>query len=542
MYLKKPFDTLPMILTEQDLLQIDDAFIHTLCDSNPDALAELSINLVNDLKEALERLNQHPGNSSKPSGSCAPWDKHHHNDDNASLSQDHADTSIAVDESSDDTTDTANVADTYQPHRRQPGRQPGSQGFGRTQRLTVTDVEHHHCSPCSVCRCDLSLVEAASTGFDCLNVRFGDVNCAGIQLTVTRHLYYTAICPDCGFENRSQPHRAAPDNLDWEHVGLSEWRLIGPDLAALIVYLAMDMRMTRRQIMRFLFDVFGVQLSVGSIQACLLESARALAPVEQQLAEDLLDESLLYADETSHPEGRMHLWLWVFISTSTALFQIGSRSKELFQNVLDSVASGYSGWLMSDGYAVYRDYPRRLRCWAHLKRKANGLADSYDQSVKQTGFAFLEHLNQLMKAIQQAREGPNQGRQSIADDQQETLNALRQLCESTKESSHDKARALAREFLNDWDAIFRVLEHPAWPLTNNEAERALRHWVILRKISQGTRSPQGSRALALFASVITTCRLRGHSPLLYIRDVIRLRRKGEDAPRLPDSVLFQQGV
>jgi IS1 family transposase len=269
-----------------------------------------------------------------------------------------------------------------------------------------------------------------------------------------------------------------------------------------------------------------------------VESARALAPVEQQLAEDLLHESMLHVDETSHPEAITRLWLWVFISANTALFQIGSRSKELFLNVLDATATGYEGWLMSDGYKVYRDYPRRLRCWAHLKRKAKGLAESYDQSVKDAGQLILEHLNQLMDAIQLAREGPNQGKQSIAGQQQATLNALRQLCESTRDSPHAKARALAREFLYDWDAIFRVLEHPAWPLTNNEAERALRHWVILRKISQGTRSPQGSRALALFASVIATCRLRGHSPLLYIRDVIRLRRQGGDAPRLPDSVLI----
>lgn len=77
------------------------------------------------------------------------------------------------------------------------------------------------------------------------------------------------------------------------------------------------------------------------------------------------------------------------------------------------------------------------------------------------------------------------------------------------------------------------MDYPAWPLTNNEAERALRHWVILRRITQGTRSEQGSRALALFASVIETCRLRQSSPLLYIRDVIKLRRQGENVPKLP---------
>jgi transposase len=89
------------------------------------------------------------------------------------------------------------------------------------------------------------------------------------------------------------------------------------------------------------------------------------------------------------------------------------------------------------------------------------------------------------------------------------------------------------EFLNDWEAIFRVLEYPAWPLTNNEAERALRHWVIMRKITQGTYSKQGSRALALFASIFVTCRLRNSSPLLYIRDVVKMRRQGHDIHKLP---------
>ena len=37
-----------------------------------------------------------------------------------------------------------------------------------------------------------------------------------------------------------------------------------------------------------------------------------------------------------------------------------------------------------------------------------------------------------------------------------------------------KTRELAREMLNDWEAIFQVLAYPHLPLTNNEAERALR--------------------------------------------------------------------
>jgi transposase len=48
-----------------------------------------------------------------------------------------------------------------------------------------------------------------------------------------------------------------------------------------------------------------------------------------------------------------------------------------------------------------------------------------------------------------------------------------------KSSTHKKTHALAVEKLSDWDVIFTVLDRPHLPLTNNEAERALRHWVIL---------------------------------------------------------------
>ncbi len=91
------------------------------------------------------------------------------------------------------------------------------------------------------------------------------------------------------------------------------------------------------------------------------------------------------------------------------------------------------------------------------------------------------------------------------------------------------------EVLNDWDAIFQVLHHPDLPLTNNDAERALRHWVIARKISHGTRTATGSRVFALLASVIDTCRQRSHSPWLYLQTAIAGRRAGRPLAPLPHS-------
>jgi hypothetical protein len=40
---------------------------------------------------------------------------------------------------------------------------------------------------------------------------------------------------------------------------------------------------------------------------------------------------------------------------------------------------------MSDGLKVYRDYSKRLRCHAHLTRKALGLVESLDKEAKEFG-------------------------------------------------------------------------------------------------------------------------------------------------------------
>jgi len=197
------------------------------------------------------------------------------------------------------------------------------------------------------------------------------------------------------------------------------------------------------------------------------------------------------------------------------------------------LAESFGGWLMTDGCKAYRWYEKRLRCWAHLERKAQGLKDSLNKEAQEFGKEALKVLKTLIKAIYGVRAGP---KENSALKYQKLLEQFRILCEQFRDADHDKTRALAREFLNDWEAIFRILAHPNLPLTNNEAERALRHWVILRKICFGTRTPQGSRVFAIVASVIETCRKREISPWNYLANVISQRRQGNNAPPIPVHV------
>ena len=73
-----------------------------------------------------------------------------------------------------------------------------------------------------------------------------------------------------------------------------------------------------------------------------------------------------------------------------------------------------------------------------------------------------------MAAIYQAREGPPV---DLTPHFRDRLDAFRRLCEQHRDSTHEKTRALAREFLNDWEAIWIVVAHPYLPLTNNDSSR-----------------------------------------------------------------------
>ena len=527
-----------MKIKDHDLRQLNEARLQALLEKDPAALLELTNCLVEDLKEARERLNQNPSNSSCPSGSQAPWfctgDEDSTEDDEEQAEERSDKKPIASDSASSGKEDSHGNEETKKKPgkdrlskpQNKPGKQPGAQGFGRAKELFVNETIDHYPDHCAICGEALNRQSAvAHNGFYTIELILGGAENPGVTLWVTKHVYYTIAC-GCAHENKKMPYRAPPDKGEWEGVALSEWRLVGPGLCAYITWLHFRMRLPIRKIREFLQETFGLTLCDGTLQKCIMETARASDPVFGLILACLLDESLLYADETPHKEAGKAYWLWTFVTVSTVLFVIGRRTKEVW----NTIGLLYAGWLMSDGYQVYRDHNKRLRCWAHLIRKAKGLADTFTPWVQGYGNQILEIMDTLIDGIYAAREGPGG---SIKAQFQDELDRLQTLCQKMAKSSHEKAGKLGREFLNDWEAIFRVLDHPQLPLTNNAAEQMLRHWVIMRRISQGTRNQKGSKALALIASVIETCRQRKASPLRCLSAVIERRRQGLDVPDLP---------
>ena len=541
-----------MELSDYDLRQLNEDVINSL---SPDAVKNLANRLLIDLKVSRERLNQNSQNSSMPPSSQAPWDKASaHGDDDAADENSESDKPVpateedalktameadgneitdealpVVDENSSDSVNSQETT-TVEPARK-PGKQLGAKGFGRTQKIPVHRYQDHQPTECACCSRTFNEAEIESskayTAFDSLGIEWGNPEWPGINVVNTRHTYYQTEC-SCGHNTRAVPFCQSPNN-EVPGIELSEWRLVDATLASFIVCLNLRLRLSRFRIREFLHDWLGITLSVGTINKTIHESGRAVIPVEAMLTEEVLKSELLHIDETSWKQKDKLLWLWAFVSTTVVLFKVAQRTAHLFKALI--IQNVYPGWIMTDGYQVYREHPKRLRCWAHLIRKARGLAEALDSEAQDFGEKSLLLLNNMIAAVRSAREQPPD--QSLSIIYKQELEEYRQLCEKMLLSGHKKTHELAVEMLNDWTVIFTILDHPHLPLTNNEAERALRHWVILRKICYGTRTAEGSRVFAILASVIETCRIRQCSPWRYLAEVIANRRAGLSVPPLP---------
>jgi len=500
-------------LTKNDLSQINQETLDRL---EKKQLVSLSLRLRNQLCEAIERLDLDSTNSSKPPSSDNPFVKKNKKDNPSeeTKEEDTADESKAEEETQPDITE-----EKEDPPKRPPGRQFGSKGFGRSGEPDVDFIQEHHIKECIICGQKLEESAQPDTGFYTFELERGPFGC---KIICILHHYYSKIC-QCGHENTAMPGEGYISIIEGRkrNLQLKEYTIVGPMLTTFIGALARRYRMSRKMIRDFLIQWYGFELSVGSICKCIREGGVACYPVVEELVKELQEQEIIHMDETPWYEKTKMLWLWVATSAQVVVYYIGTRKKV---ELLNLITESFAGWLVADGYRSYRDREKRQRCLAHLIRKAVALTGAVDGNVQKMGDWFLRELRGLIKAMAQGEAGKIECRPILA--------RLKKACNLGSKSDHSKLKSLAKEILNDWNAVVAFVKNPELPATNNEAERALRHAVIYRRITFGTRTSEGSRSYASFISVVETCRLRDIDPWEYIAQVIACGRKGLEPPQL----------
>jgi hypothetical protein len=501
-------------LDKNDLAQMNEDYFKSL---EKERLVEVAKNLHQLATDLWEKQQQNSENSSQPPSKDNPYTSTPTTEESAINSE--WETGAA--ETEQKQIDESSGKPNQKKSKRNPGKQPGGQGFGRSQPLKAELIIPHYPDKCSACNQELK--ESDSQRYMGYYVLELEPELFGLRIVTQLHHYYRTTC-SCGHCTHAKPGTGYISVVEGrsQDLQLTEYVLVGAFLATFIASLSVRYRMSRTKIQEFLKDWTNTELSIGTIDRCIRETGIACVRVVEELIEQLQQADILHLDETHwYEQGKLH-WLWVAVTTKTAVFHIGSRRKEELSHL---VTEAFLGWLISDGYAAYRSHPKRQRCLAHLIRKAIAITGAINQKAAKIGQWILEDLRALMTTIANGSEDNRLIRKLLA--------GLRRVCHLGQKADHTKLQALAKEIINDWDAVIAFVQNPELPPTNNEAERALRHAVIARNIGFGTRTKEGSWAYSSLLSVIETCRLRDINPWIYIASVLANARQGLSPPPFP---------
>jgi transposase len=346
-----------------------------------------------------------------------------------------------------------------------------------------------------------------------------------IEPEITEYRCHHVVCPDCG--------RATQAPLPEDLVGQ-----FGPHLTALMAYLTVVCRLPRRVVWRLLEDVLQISLSVGSIQHTWEEASAAVAPACAELERALPAQPVLNVDETGHRTNGAKRWLWVFVARTFVVYRIAaSRGTDVLQQLL---GAAFAGVLCSDRLPAYLKYAidQRQLCWAHLIR---ALKSAHELAKTAAGRRFCLQALALTRRLfrlwhrfrgDPAVRGAPLTRAQLFDRTERLAKALHALADQHVNAADRHVRNVARALAAHHEHLFTFIHEEGVEPTNNASERALRTAIIWRKITFGTRSTEGERAVERLLTVAQTCRRQQISALLYITAAIRAHRRRQTVASL----------
>jgi len=402
------------------------------------------------------------------------------------------------------------------PSGRKRGGQPGHEGHGRPllPAWAVDQVIDHWPVSCG-CGHVFSEAERVAVGEP---ARHQVEELPPIAVQVTEHRCQRVRCPGCGQRRTGQ----LPAQIAGSH--------LGPRLQAAVATLSVRNRVSRRDAVELLEELFAARISTGTVEGVLSRVAGALAEPHEDLLHAVRSSEHLNIDETGWRLRGSQRALWGAFTDQTAFFHVAADRHEDHAKAL---LADTQAIITSDRWWAYSHLPlaRRQICWAHLRRDftahAEGLAT--EKQFGKLGLEISEELFWAWEVFQHTQDRRELKRQ-IGLLRRQLKPALRRYAGKSPRNKY--CRGMARNLLKLWPALWTFATVPDVEPTNNHAERALRGAVIYRKLSLGSQSEEGEQRVARLLSASITCRLQHRSLHAYLVDLLTAHARGDPLPLL----------
>lgn len=280
----------------------------------------------------------------------------------------------------------------------------------------------------------------------------------------------------------------------------------GPNVKMFVSYSINILRLSYEQTKNILLDLYDFHISDGEIANTLEKTAQALKPELARLKQRILQAQSVHLDETGWRTQGEKNYNWVIASgdTEEAVFLIGkNRGKGHAEKLLD----GYSKVRVTDCYPAYKNLAgEQAICRAHITRKSRDLKNNVN--LKENKKEFVENMhNSISKLFRKtakahkAKFNKSKRIKALPRLENELDDIIKKITNSPKQSVK-KLTNLAELMRTYKKQLFTCITRQAVDMTNNKAERKLRHIVLKRKNCFGTKTEKGNQIMEVNMSVL----------------------------------------
>ena len=300
---------------------------------------------------------------------------------------------------------------------------------------------------------------------------------------------------------------------------------IGPVAKSVAIYLRYRIGISYRKTTELLRELFGLTFVPASALGFDRKAAAQGMPIYEDLRDKIRASDVVHGDETSWPGDGVGHFVWFAGNEPLAFFHIDRhRSAEVAKSIF---GEAFDGTLVRDRYAAYNGIGGDWQsCLAHILTKAKEIHAEHallPPTEKDTATGpFCERVRDLCSRLCDAGEKLKSGDlpwKAAARIENRFATELNSIC---KRALRFKPAETLRSYLGGpaQKFLFTFLRHPGVPPTNNLAEQSLRHLVIFRKISFGTRSESGLKTHSILPSLVQTARRHGVHPREFLHTLL----------------------
>ncbi len=414
----------------------------------------------------------------------------------------------------------AKPAPPRKPSGKKPGGQPGHEKFQRALVPREQVDETIVLKPPACRRCGQRL-----QGTDSDPLRHQVWELPEIKPTITEYQRHRLLCPCCGTSTCAELPRGVPAHQS------------GPRLITFVALLMAHFRQSKRRVSLFCESVLNTPCSPGLAVKLQNRATEALRPVYDELVRALPEEKLQNIDESPTKEANRKAWLWTFVTQAFTVFAIRpTRAGDVLPELL---TSDFSGIVTCDRAKMYWQLPVLQWCWAHLKRDFQALADSPVRSAKDLGTKLLQETTHVFRQWSRCRDGTISCA-GLKSSLSKTRREVERLLLRGLHCRHARTSEVCRELYWYRARLWAFLDQAGVEPTNNAAAPrgypSLRHAVIWRKLSFGTKSAAGSRFVETLLTVIETCRQQDRDVFAFVTTALERHFEHRRIPSLLSGV------